>query len=54
MAVTSPPTFWDEARQDALDNMAQINVNECPVVQEGVMDEIPGMIAKRDSITLFH
>jgi CBS domain-containing protein len=54
MAVTSPPTFLDESLQDALDKMAQINVNGCPVVLKGDTDEISGMIAKRDIINLFH
>jgi CBS domain-containing protein len=46
--------FWDESLQDALDKMAQINVNGFPVGREEAPDEIIGMIAKQDIISFYH
>jgi CIC family chloride channel protein len=46
--------FWNDSLQEALDKMAQIQVDELPVVREERPDEIVTMIAKRDIISFYH
>lgn len=46
--------FNNESLQEALDKMVLLNVDELPVVKQGVPDEIVAMISKRDIIGYYH
>ncbi len=46
--------FGNESLQEALDKMVLLNVDELPVVKQGVPDEIVAMISKRDIIGYYH
>jgi len=46
--------FGKESLQEALDKMVLLKVDELPVVQEAVPDEIIAMISKRDIIGYYH
>lgn len=46
--------FWNDSLQEALDKMAQIQVDELPVVREENPGEIVSMISKRDIISYYH
>ena len=46
--------FLHESLQDAMDKMAQINVDELPVVSEDEPDKIITLISKRDIISYYY
>jgi CIC family chloride channel protein len=46
--------FLGESLQDAMDKMAEINVDELPVVSEDNPDKIVTLLSKRDIISYYY
>ncbi len=46
--------FLEESLQDAMDKMAEINVDELPVVSEDNPDKIVTLLSKRDIISYYY
>ena len=46
--------FLEESLQDAMDKMAEINVDELPVVSEEEPDKIVTLLSKRDIISYYY